>query len=426
MRRDSSEPGEATEQRHDGEATSWRREVAIVWVAVLIALMGMSLVIPFLPLYLKQDLGVPEEQTRLWAGWVGGANFFMAALCAPLWGSLADRYGRKPMAIRALVGLAVAVGLMGFAQNVYQLFALRMLQGAFGGFVAAAIALVGTTVPRDRLGGVLGFVQTAVVGGNLIGPLLGGELSHHFGYRATFQITGGALVVAMLLIVFLVRERHSPPEGDERRGVVRNVRDLLSVPTLRWVLLAVVCAQTGLMLVNPQISLFVEELLPDSRSVERWAGLVTAAPGFASFLAAPLWGRAGDRRGHATVLTLALLGAGLVSPWAAAVSAVWHLVVVRFMLGGFTAAMNPCHHSVVAHQVEEHRTAGAFSLLSSAQMLGACIGPFASGPLAASWGVRPLFPLAGALLLAAACAVLRVRRLEAQAHRGAPSPAAAE
>ena len=110
--------------------------VGVLWIAELIALMGMSLVMPFLPLYLA-ELGVADRQAKLWAGWVGGANFLCAALVAPVWGAIADRFGRKPMAVRALLGLAVSVWFMAEVTNVYQLFGLRMLQGAFGGFVAA-------------------------------------------------------------------------------------------------------------------------------------------------------------------------------------------------------------------------------------------------------------------------------------------------
>jgi MFS transporter, DHA1 family, multidrug resistance protein len=388
---------------------SWIWNVAVLWLAVLIAIMGMSLVIPFLPLYLKQ-LHVPDSESKLWAGWVGGANFLCAALFAPIWGSVADRYGRKPMALRALVGLAISVGLMGYAQDVYQLFGLRLLQGAFGGFVAAAIALVGISVPREHLGSALGFLQSAVVGGNLVGPLFGGELSHHFGYRDTFRITGGALILAALLVLFLVRERHEPPP--ETKGALGSgVRELLRVPQLRWMLLVVLFSQCGLMLINPQISLFVKDLVGDSGQLERLVGAVIAAPALTSFLAAPGWGRLGDRRGHARVLGLALLGAGLIIPWAAAAAAVWQLFAVRMLMGAFTSALNPSTHSAVAHSVPEYRTAAAFSLLSSSQMLGSCIGPFASGPIAVALGVRVLFPITGALLIAAGVASLRTAAL---------------
>ena len=405
----------------EGADRSWIWNVAVVWLAVLIAIMGMSLVIPFLPLYLE-ELHVPPAEVRLWAGWVGGANFLCAAVAAPIWGTVADRFGRKPMAIRALVGLAVAVGLMGFVQNVQQLFALRLLQGAFGGFVAAAIALVGVSVPRERLGSALGFLQSAVVGGNLVGPLLGGELSHYFGYRNTFRITGGALLLAMVLIMVLVRERHTAPEADARKGVAANIRDLLSLPAMRWTLFVVLFSQSGMMLINPQITLFVRDLVGDSENVNRLAGLVTAAPALSSFLMAPLWGRAGDRKGHAGMLALALGCAALVAPWAGAVTLFWHLFLVRLCMGAFTSALNPSTHAIVAHSVEERRTAGAFSLLSSAQMLGACIGPFLSGPLAATYGARPLFPVTGALLLAAAACAWRARSFR---NASPPPPATA-
>lgn len=383
--------------------------MAVVWVAVVIAMIGMSLVIPFLPLYLT-ELHVPAGQLELWAGWIGGANFLMAALFAPVWGTLADRFGRKPMALRALVGLAVAVGLMGFARTPVQLLLLRLLQGMFGGFVAEAIALVGTSVPKDRVGSALGFLQAGVVGGNFVGPLVGGTLAHLFGYRATFRITGGALVVAMLLIFFLVQETARPREDEAHHGVLSNVRDLLRIPRLRWMIATVILSQCGMMLVNPQISLYVRRLV-GAGAVDLWTGMVVSAPALSSVVMAPFWGRTGDRRGHAAVLAMALAGAAVLMPWAAFVHAAWQLMVLRFLMGGFTSALNPSTHSVAAHTVDESRTAGAFSLLSSAQMFGSCVGPFASGPIATVLGIPALFPMTGVLLFAAALCANRVRKL---------------
>lgn len=385
----------------------WRLTVAVVWLSILIAIMGMSLVIPFLPLYLR-DLGVPENRTRLWAGWVGGANFLCAGLVAPLWGSMADRYGRKAMTLRALFGLAVSVLLMGVARDVYQLFALRMLQGMFGGFVAAAIALVGSAVPREHVGASLGILQTATVAGHLVGPLLGGELSSLVGYRSTFQITGAALLSAALLVLLMVREPPMPADAATRRVPVGEaIREFWRIPVVRHCIIAVLLCQCALMLVNPQLALFLKQILDDGPNLNRAVGWVIAAPALSSLLAAALWGRLGDRRGHALAWSFALTGAAFVSFPTALVAGVWSLFFARFCLGFFTAAFNPLSHSAVAHAVPQERTAGAFSMLSSAQMLGACIGPFASGPLATVMGIRPLFPAAGVCLLFAALAARR-------------------
>src|SRR5262245_46735523 len=248
---------------------SWVRTLWVVWFAELIAIMGMSLVIPFLPLYLAQDLRVPDSQARLWAGLIGGANFFCAAVIAPFWGSLADRRGRKPMALRALLGLALAVGLMALAQNPLQLFGLRLLQGAVGGFVAAAIALVGSAVPRERLGAALGFLQTAVVGGNLVGPFAGGFLSQRYGFRHTFWITSLALLFAAVLVWALVQEDHQPAAASES-SYLGNFRLLAGIPAIRLLFGIIFLTQAGIMLLNTQFSLFVRELIgnaPNLRSI---------------------------------------------------------------------------------------------------------------------------------------------------------------
>ncbi len=395
------------------EDRRWMWNVGVLWIAELIALMGMSLVMPFLPLYLA-ELGVADRQAKLWAGWVGGANFLCAALVAPMWGAIADRFGRKPMAVRALLGLAVSVWFMAEVTNVYQLFGLRMLQGAFGGFVAAAIALAGASVPREKLGSALGFLQTAVIGGNLIGPQVGAELSHQFGYRATFRVTGCALIVACILVILLVREADNPNARANTPRFREGVRELLAIPKLRWMMAVVLFTQAGVMLINPQISLFLQELVSDRAHLNRAVGWVSTAPAISAFLLATVWGKWGDRRGHATVLGLALLGASLSAPWAAWSHAVWQVFLIRMAMGGFTSALNPLTNTSVAHCVTESRTAGAFSLISSAQMLGSCLGPFLSGPLAAQFGVRPLFVATSVLLAIAGCASLRAGRGDAQ------------
>lgn len=373
----------------------------MVWLAELIAIMGMSLVIPFLPLYLVEELHVPASSARVWAGLIGGANFLCGALIAPFWGHLADRKGRKPMAIRALLGLAVVVALMGLARSPWQLLALRLLQGALGGFVAAAVALVGSAAPRDRVGTALGFLQTSMVAGNLVGPLLGGVLSDRLGLRSTFWITGAALLVATALVLFLVREDHQPVSDEEGGTYLDNLRLFAGMPQLRTLFAVIFLTQAGIMLLNPQFALLIREITRNPADLNTMVGLVMAAPAVTSVLVAPIWGRQGDRRGHARVLGMALLGSGIIYPWGVFVTSVWQVFLLRLGLGGFTCAVSPAAHSVVARSVAEHQTARAFSLLASAQMLGAATGPFVGGPLAAHFGIRSLFPITAVLLLVA-------------------------
>src|ERR671920_633186 len=158
----------------DAGQPGWNVTLYAVWVGQLLALIGFSSRVPFLPFYLG-DLGVGDISGQaLWSGAINAAGAAAMAITAPIWGLLADRYGRKPMLLRGLFGGAGVVTLMGFATAPWQLLVLRVFEGSMTGTVAAAAALVATSAPRHRMGYALGMVQTAVFAGAAGGPLLGG------------------------------------------------------------------------------------------------------------------------------------------------------------------------------------------------------------------------------------------------------------
>src|SRR5215471_12479778 len=132
----------------------WRRNLAALWFAQFTAIFGFSFAFPFLPVYLRQ-LGLHDTgQLALWSGLAGGASGAALAIMSPIWGVLADRYGRRAMLLRAMVGAGITVGLMGFARGPIDLVLLRLIQCATSGTVPAATALVASGTPRHRLGGV--------------------------------------------------------------------------------------------------------------------------------------------------------------------------------------------------------------------------------------------------------------------------------
>jgi DHA1 family multidrug resistance protein-like MFS transporter len=151
----------------------WRKNLYILWGTQFLAMVGMNLVVPFLPFYIR-DLGVsdPDELAR-WSGLVFAGPFFLSFVATPLWGALGDRYGRKMMVVRALFGLALSQALIGLSQNVIQLFLFRILQGGISGFIAASLALVSTSTPRQHTGYALGLMQSSSAGGMVLGPFVG-------------------------------------------------------------------------------------------------------------------------------------------------------------------------------------------------------------------------------------------------------------
>ena len=175
----------------DAGTAHWRGNLWVCVFGTFTTIVAMTLLLPFLPLYVEQ-LGVSDHAAIVqWSGAAYGATFLTAALFAPLWGRLGDRHGRKLMLIRASLGMAVAMSLIGLSRNVWQLVGLRLLAGLLGGYSSGSTVLVATQTPRAHTAWALGVMSSGVMAGNLAGPLIGGVLPPLIGIRMTFLAAGG-------------------------------------------------------------------------------------------------------------------------------------------------------------------------------------------------------------------------------------------
>ena len=192
-------------------AVDWRRNLAALWLAEFTAILGFSFAFPFLPLFLHRELHIPNgPELSFWTGVAASATGFALALTSPIWGRLADRYGRKTMLIRAMIGGGISVGLMGLSQSALQLTVLRGIQGASSGTVAAATALVATETPAAHLAWGLGILSSAISLGSAVGPAAGGLATSFIGLRAIFLAGGAMLLLAAIPVLFVVRESPRP------------------------------------------------------------------------------------------------------------------------------------------------------------------------------------------------------------------------
>src|SRR5947209_1521331 len=166
----------------------WEKTAWIASATQLFCLIGFGLGLPFLPMYV-QALGVTERaQVAVWSGVIAGSAALTMAILAPVWGVLADRYGRKPMLVRSMIGGAIVVAAMGFVGDVWQLLGVRLIQGAVTGSQAAAAALVAASAPAGQVGFALGLISTAVQVGNAVGPAGGGLAVGSLGFRGSFLL----------------------------------------------------------------------------------------------------------------------------------------------------------------------------------------------------------------------------------------------
>lgn len=403
----------------------WVRNLAGLWLAQFLSVAGFSLVMPFLPIYVK-ELGITSvSENGIWSGLLFSVTFVTVAAMSPVWGSIGDRYGRKPMLLRAFLGMTVTLALMALVSDVWQLLGLRALLGILGGSVPMVNALVAVSAPRERIGFAMGMLQTAMASGAIIGPLVGGALADAVGIRAVFYVTAGLMLLAGLVAAVAVREDFTPAPRVAGEGFFDGMKTIVGLPQLRVIFLLVFFAQFSAMIIEPIVTLYISTLPSVSPSnLATQAGLIFAAAGISGLIAAPLWGRYGDRTGnYKQIVTLAVFGASLVYFPQALVSSPGQLLVLRSLLGIFNAATGPAIFAIVAALVPRERQGGAFGLTSTPVQLGNVIGPLAGGVLQAAFGIRSVFFVTGALLFVVG--VLAYRIIQSPG-RGAAVPLAAD
>ncbi len=406
----SSSPAQADP---DGGQPGWNVTLYAVWAGQMLALIGFSSRVPFLPFYLG-DLGVTDVAGQtLWSGAINAAGAGAMAITAPIWGLLADRYGRKPMLLRGLFGGALVVALMGLATAPWQLLALRILEGSLTGTVAAATALVATSAPRGRLGYALGMVQTAVFAGASAGPLFGGFAYDRIGPRATFELAAAMLFGGGIIVAVFARERFSRTarralsDGDAGRWRrLQTSSAFLFSAAMLTMLAAILVVRMIAMAMQPIIPLFVAQLSPDNPEVATLAGIVLGAAGFTSALAAAYLGRLGDRAGHRRVLTISLVAAGLVYLPMAFVRDPWQLAILQALMGVAAGGLIPSANALIAHLTPIERRGAVFGLTAALSGVGGFVGPLLGATLATGLGFRSTFVAAGTLLLAVAVLVI--------------------
>jgi DHA1 family multidrug resistance protein-like MFS transporter len=378
--------------------------------------MAMSFQIsgPFLPLLIAQ-MGVhPLSAVETWAGIAGSIYALPAALLSPVWGVLADRTGRKAMVVRTCIAASLINGVTGFAQNEWQLTAIQVIAGCFGGFTAAMMALVGTQVPEDRLGYALGWVSTGQLTGTLVGPLIGGVLADALhNYRAVFFATAAGAIVCAIGCTLLVQERDgriAAGEGRTREPIWAQLAAMRHHTALLPLFTVVMLAQLTGRAAQPIIPLFVQQLVGDAPWLGTAAGTAIALTGIAGIIGSPLLGRHGDQRGYRNVLLIALAGAALFTLPQGFVTSVWMFFVLRFVVGLFLAGILPSAQAWIGRSFPREQRGQIYGMTSSASFFGIFCGPMTAGFTAAHFGIPAVFVLIAALTFAnLACVAFTAR-----------------
>ncbi len=388
------------------ELEPWQRNLFVLWVGVFLTSASYSMVVPFLPLFLLQ-IGV-HRGIDIWSGVLFSSTFLASALISPWWGSIADRYGRRPMLLRSGFALFVAYALTALVQTPVQLLVLRTVQGLLSGYVPNAITLVGTSAPQRRVGWALSVMATASATGAIIGPLIGGVVSHLFSTRIAFSSASVLVLCAALLALLFVREENFAPA--ERSTVLKDLKVAAGNRPFLGVIALAMLVNFSVMTIEPILPLYIVQLGGSLRDASLVAGIVFSLVGIASVFFAPRWGRLADRRGFPLILSVGLLGGGIGNLLQIPFHGIVPFGVVRFAYGAFFCAVFPALNGLVVQTTPKEFRGRAFGLNQSAGQLGTMLGPLVGGIASSAFGIHSVFWLTGGCLLAAAAFAQRGAR----------------
>lgn len=327
-----------------------------------------------------------------------GSTYFVSAIFAPIWGRAADRIGRKPIILRAGIGLSVVYLLMGIAPNATVLLILSMVQGAFTGYGSACNPLIATQTDKEHVGYALGTLSTAGIAGSLLGPIVGGAIEDVLGLQAVYFIMSALLFIAFLVTMLLVKE--SFVREDKKSQGIREIwksvpqKELTVVVWITFFILMI-----GLYSIEPIMTQYISQLHPDASHIALISGLVFSASGLSNIISAPRLGKLSDRIGANKVILISLIAAGILYIPQAFVQNPWQLLVFRFLLGFAMGGLIPSVNIMIKKITPDALTGQVFGLNMSFGYLGVFAGSVVGGQIAGQSSIRYVFYFASALML---------------------------
>lgn len=376
------------------------RNLLIMWFANFFIAGSMTMVMPFLSLYIETFGQFSDQYVQRWSGLTFGVTFFTAFIFSPIWGRIGDHYGRKMILVISGIGLAFCVFLMGFVTSVLQLFVLRLFMGVFTGFISMSQALISTQTPKEVSGRALGTLQTGNVSGSLMGPLFGGILADTVGFSSTFQLTSITLFIAAMFVLLGVQEYRIKTEDESAQPYSRKevLSYVLAHPILITVMIVSMFVQIAHFSIQPILALYVSEL-HGPINLAFYSGIAFSIAGLGNLLMARKWGKIADSIGYEKVLVFLLVASGIIYLPGAFVDNIWQLVALRFLLGITIGGIIPVRTAYIRQVAPVSIQGEVLGYSTSLRFLGNIMGPALGGLLASAYGFTSVFFTTTALLL---------------------------
>lgn len=369
---------------------SWKEivyTIAAIQVGVGVAIMG---VVTFIPLFVV-ELGVTDPgEAAFWSGLISGVTPLMIAFTTPWWTLKCEEYGHKKVLLLNLLLMAVLMAASAFARNPGDLFILRMLQGAAGGFIAIGLSLVAFVTPREHLPWAMGLFQAAMVMGITVGPLTGGVVADTLGYRMPFLVFGGLALFCLGLTAFCIHV-NPPAHVKKRESLIRNFLHFMKNPVVRLMVLLQFLVNFGLTGIGPILPLYVKEMLGSSPIVATISGTLMFSAGFLSAMAAIFIGHLVKHYAMGRIFFCGTATTAVLFIVQYMMPGIWSFGFFRAVTGLSIGVIMPLANTILTMAVPPEEKNIVIGVTSSASLMGCVAGPVASGALAMHFGYGAVF-----------------------------------
>lgn len=357
-----------------------------------------TMLIPFLPIYMQNELGATADNVSLWSGVTYAITFAISAFVSPIWGKLSDKMGKKPMIIRASFLLAITYFLGGIVRTPFELFLVRAFQGIASGLWPACLVMMSACVPKNKLGISMGLMQSANICGGIIGPLLGGILATAFGMRNSFYVGAVALSLITVTTVLFIKEPPAAPEKEINKAKNTSYLTFIKDKNILILLLCVCMTNMVILQIQPIVSLYVQQLSHNSDKAVLLTGFIMSLGGIAGALASPLWGKTGQKVGFYKTITLAFISAGLLMSLQGVPNSLVLFGLMQFLCGLGFSGIFPSANSILVLLTPPSSRGMGFGSLFSAQMIGGALGPVIGGVIVSFMNFNTVYIISGSIL----------------------------
>ena len=369
---------------------NWRRNLSIAWFGTFFTSASISLVMPFMALYV-QKLGARGNAVELFTGLSIGISALASGLVAPIWGRLADQYGRRVMMIRASIVMTFTMSALAFVPNVWWLLVMRLLNGIFAGYIPNSTALIASQIPRDKSGYALGILSTGMIGGSLIGPSIGGFFAQIVGMENVFLITGSILLLVTVLTIFFVKEDFTPIEKVDLLTTKQVFERVPNQQILYGLFITSFILQLTVQSVSPILTLYIRQLNGHSGNLLMISGFIVSVVGLSEMLSSGTLGKIGDKIGSHRLIIIGLIYSLVVYVPMAFVKTPLQLGILRFLLGFGSGALVPSVNSLLSRITPPEGISRIFSFNQMFMNFGQVAGPLLGSAIAGYISYQAVF-----------------------------------